>query len=84
MGRPAPFIPVGDRPCHHWHQMVRAAVLWSEGRDGQMTKPRIRCAIYTRKSSDEGLTRTSTRSTPNTRPVQPTSPASGMMAGFLT
>jgi DNA invertase Pin-like site-specific DNA recombinase len=35
--------------------MVRAAVLWSEERGPEMTKPRIRCAIYTRKSSDEGL-----------------------------
>ena len=35
--------------------MVRAKVLWIYG-DPHMTKvPRIRCAIYTRKSSDEGL-----------------------------
>ena len=34
--------------------MERAAVLWSS-KAPHMTRPRIRCAIYTRKSSDEGL-----------------------------
>lgn len=35
--------------------MVRAAVLRAQETGIPMTKPRIRCAIYTRKSSDEGL-----------------------------
>jgi DNA invertase Pin-like site-specific DNA recombinase len=35
--------------------VVGAAVLWAEEIGIPMTKPRIRCAIYTRKSSDEGL-----------------------------
>ena len=35
--------------------MVRAAVLRPETVGMTMSKPRIRCAIYTRKSSDEGL-----------------------------
>ena len=35
--------------------MVGAAFLWSEERGAEMSKPRIRCGIYTRKSSDEGL-----------------------------
>ena len=35
--------------------MVGPAVLWPETVNQTMSKPRIRCAIYTRKSSDEGL-----------------------------
>ena len=35
--------------------MVRTAFFWGEGNGSLMNKPRIRCAIYTRKSSDEGL-----------------------------
>ncbi|WP_366141428.1 recombinase family protein [uncultured Shimia sp.] len=35
--------------------MVRASVLRAQEIGIPMTKPRIRCAIYTRKSSDEGL-----------------------------
>ena len=35
--------------------MVRAPVLRYEEVGVTMSKPRIRCAIYTRKSSDEGL-----------------------------
>ena len=36
---------------------------------------RLRCAVYTRKSSEEGLDRSSTRSTPSARPARPTSRA---------
>ncbi len=34
--------------------MERAALLWAAG-DGLVSAPRLRCAIYTRKSSEEGL-----------------------------
>ena len=43
-----------------------------------MTKPvvrKLRCAVYTRKSSEEGLDRSSTPSTPSARPARPISPA---------
>ena len=35
--------------------MIGPAVLWGEELMTSATRPRIRCAIYTRKSSDEGL-----------------------------
>lgn len=35
--------------------MVWATVLWPEEAGMTVSKPRIRCAIYTRKFSDEGL-----------------------------
>ncbi len=42
-------------PDHHRRSVVGAAVLRPEEVSLTMGKPRIRCAIYTRKSSDEGL-----------------------------
>src|ERR1035438_7794084 len=58
--------PLRGRPSHYRNPMVRAIVLWSEGQPSQGTclpevrmstehKPVVRCAIYTRKSSEEGL-----------------------------
>src|SRR5271157_1058043 len=41
---------------HHRHSLVRSSVLRAEEAGGCMnTKPILRCAIYTRKSSEEGL-----------------------------
>jgi hypothetical protein len=55
---PAVPVPVSDRPRHYRHALERLDVL----RDGQppearMTKVvrKLRCAVYTRKSSEEGL-----------------------------
>ena len=57
---PALQIAVGDRPRHHRHALERAgcssASRTSEAR--VMKKPvvrKLRCAVYTRKSSEEGL-----------------------------
>ena len=41
-----------------------------DGNGGQTAKL-IRCAIYTRKSTDEGLTRPSTASMPSAKHVKP-------------
>src|SRR6266853_1709228 len=57
-------VPISDpdRPADHRRALVRAALLWSgQSRGADMSKPapsrggRWRCAIYTRKSSEEGL-----------------------------
>lgn len=44
-------IALGDRPQHHRRAMVGTKVLWPMSANGK----RLRCAIYTRKSSEEGL-----------------------------
>ena len=48
-----------DRPRHHRHAMERTGVLRPEKPAGAvMNKPvvrKLRCAVYTRKSSEEGL-----------------------------
>jgi site-specific DNA recombinase len=43
--------------CNHWHTLVRPSIFWYEEGEGFVTsaKTQIRCAIYTRKSSEEGL-----------------------------
>jgi hypothetical protein len=41
----------------------------------------IRCVIYTRKSSDEGWSRPSTRLTPSAKPVRHTLPARSISTG---
>ena len=46
--RKAVPVAFGDCPRHHRGPLVRATVLWA------LTMP-IRCAIYTRKSTDDGL-----------------------------
>lgn len=46
--------PVEDRKRDHRNAVVRATLLWNEEK-GMTTPSRIRCAIYTRKSSEEGL-----------------------------
>jgi site-specific DNA recombinase len=55
----------------------------SQPRNGGPTPPRatVRCAIYTRKSTEEGWNRSSTRSWPSGKPRKPTSSASGSKAG---
>ena len=50
MARQGIHIPFCHREGNHRRQMVRTKVLWV-----MSTSPRLRCAIYTRKSSDEGL-----------------------------
>src|SRR5919107_337479 len=52
--------PLGGRPRDHRHPVVRAAVLRpAQDRERRMSrhgaKPKVRCAVYTRKSSEEGL-----------------------------
>src|ERR1035438_1515153 len=54
--------PVRDRPPDHWHALVRSVVLRPEAEPECEVSPmtassrsRVRCAIYTRKSSEEGL-----------------------------
>lgn len=47
-------IPLGYRQTHYWYDVVWATVLWfNQSEDCRMKK--IRCAIYTRKSSEDGL-----------------------------
>src|SRR5207244_3465969 len=60
--RRAPPLPDPDSAEDHRRALVRAALLWSgQSRGADMSKPapsrgrRWRCAIYTRKSSEEGL-----------------------------
>src|ERR671919_68350 len=51
--------PLGGRPRDRRHPVVRAAVLWpAQDRERLMrpAQPKCRVAIYTRKSSEEGLT----------------------------
>lgn len=47
-------LPLPSGTGHYRHQMVRASVLRSE-EGGGMSPKHLRCAIYTRKSSEEGL-----------------------------
>ena len=54
----------------------------SSGGHGLCRKERVRCAIYTRKSSDEGLEQgSSIRCRRSARPAKPSSPASATRAG---
>ena len=54
-GRSDLAVALGDREAHHGHDMVRSALLRPVGQGrGQVVK-KIRCAIYTRKSSEDGL-----------------------------
>jgi DNA invertase Pin-like site-specific DNA recombinase len=53
MARKTAPIVVGDRPGDHRHQVVGPALLRHQG--PPMLKKPVRCEIYTRKSSDEGL-----------------------------
>ena len=55
---PALQVAVGDRPRDHRHALERAAVLRpAEPRSGNERTPvrKLRCAVYTRKSTEEGL-----------------------------
>ena len=49
--------PDRDRQAHHRLPVVWPSLLWLEaqGKQGSCMSHRIRCAIYTRKSSEEGL-----------------------------
>src|SRR5262245_57093426 len=60
MAGPAVQVAVGYRPRHHWDALERAHVLRAEkpAERGSMKKSfvrKVRCAIYTRKSTEEGL-----------------------------
>ncbi|BBD98832.1 recombinase family protein [Sphingobium amiense] len=46
-------LPLRRCPRHHRHALVRACLLRPQEEDGGMKS--VRCAIYTRKSSEEGL-----------------------------
>src|SRR5262249_5492390 len=60
-------VTLGHRPTHHGHALERLSLLWpprtAEGQPMTSTNGgsvivmprRMRCAIYTRKSSEEGL-----------------------------
>ncbi len=48
-------LPLGHRARHHRDPMVRAAVLRHRSGCRTMNARRLRCAIYTRKSTEEGL-----------------------------
>src|SRR5687767_5125141 len=54
-------IAVRDRASHHWHALERPGVLWTQKSKGGVMKNahpikrKLRCAVYTRKSSEEGL-----------------------------
>src|SRR6516165_5223188 len=63
--RPDLRQPDQDRPRHHRHPMERSPLFWTEGQAGKvnvqgramkaaLVKP-VRCAIYTRVSTDQGL-----------------------------
>src|SRR4029079_16450565 len=59
MGGPTLPVALRDRPRDHRHAVERPHLLWRQaaGERG-MTKPitrKLRCAVYTRKSSEEGL-----------------------------
>src|SRR5262249_12315981 len=47
------LLPLRDRPAHHRHTLVWPPLLWPSPIKA-MTRP-LRCAVYTRKSSEEGL-----------------------------
>src|SRR4051794_16808913 len=53
LSRRAVSFAVRSRPPDHRGALVRSALLWAEGMTGKAA-PR-RCAVYTRKSSEEGL-----------------------------
>lgn len=53
-GRSGVWLPERDSPFDHRGPLVGAALLRLGQGEVQMTKP-LRCAIYTRKSSEEGL-----------------------------
>ena len=55
MERVAIQISFINRKIYHGGALVGSAILWLERGGATMNKPKIRCAIYTRKSSDEGL-----------------------------
>ena len=48
-------VAVSHRQAHHRSYVVWSEVLWTklQNRDADMKK--LRCAIYTRKSSEDGL-----------------------------
>src|SRR5690606_28496296 len=54
-------VAVGHRPGYHWHPVEWLPLLWPAGTEGRSmsstTAPmrRLRCDVYTRKSSEEGL-----------------------------
>src|SRR4029077_3571442 len=56
---PSVQIAVRNRTRHHRHEVERAGLFWPEKPTGTvMKKPivrKLRCAVYTRKSSEEGL-----------------------------
>ena len=55
---PAVQIAVGHRARHHRHALERLVVLRPQAARHAMKKPivrKLRCAVYTRKSSEEGL-----------------------------
>src|SRR5262249_9791389 len=50
--------PDRDRLCHDRHAVVRPSLLWpAQGETNMTTKPtkRVRCAVYTRVSTEYGL-----------------------------
>ena len=51
------------------------------GRHGEGGTPKIRCAIYTRKSTEEGLEQEFKVSMPSAKPVRPTSSVSATRDG---
>jgi site-specific DNA recombinase len=54
--RDPPCLALCHRPRHHRCPLVRPAVLRADGKErGIIATTPVRCAIYTRKSSDEGL-----------------------------
>src|SRR5215831_9620534 len=60
--QPALRQPLRNRPRDHRHPLVGSRILRPEEEPGRKAKPmnavsrpRVRCAIYTRKSSEEGL-----------------------------
>jgi hypothetical protein len=50
-------VALGDRPRDHGDALEWADLLWPEIAEARMTEVKIkrRCAIYTRKSSEDGL-----------------------------
>src|SRR5690606_8160491 len=57
LGGPRLPKPFGRRHRHRRQPMERPALL-RPARRRKMTRPQLRCALYTRKSSDEGLDQT--------------------------
>ena len=48
-------VALGHRKTHHGCNMVRPSVLWAEQQIRAFGMKKLRCAIYTRKSSEDGL-----------------------------